>query len=134
MPRIEYFDGISVQWPYSSLIVQGKKVIETRTYPIADRYLNKTLLLIETPGRKGKFKSRVVAKIEVIDCFKYVSKQDFYKDFKKHLVDEKSEWKWSNDRPKWGWVIRIISSVNNTDPGKRVGIIYTKNIPLSLKN
>ena len=124
------YTGINIQYPISQLIINGQKSIETRTYPIPDKYMNQEMLLIETPGKKGKFKSRIIGVIKFTKCFIYKSKLDFYKDYKKHFVNEDSDWSWA-DKPKYGWKVKIVKII---DPpisfsGKK-GIKFTLNIKI----
>ena len=39
-------NGINIQFPISQLILSGDKTVETRTYPIPERYLGVDLALI----------------------------------------------------------------------------------------
>lgn len=124
------YTGINIQWPISEEILSGAKTIETRTYPLPKKHLGKSLLLVETPGRKGKFKSRIRAIIIFEECFKYKSKNDFYKDIEKHLVSEDSDWSWKN-KPKYGWKVRVVKIFNNPKLiNKRLGIVYTSDITI----
>jgi hypothetical protein len=124
------YTGINIQWPISELILSGKKTIETRTYPIPEKYLNQEMLMIETPGKHGKFKSRIVAIIKFTKCIKYKTKKDFYNDINKHCVTKDSIWAWK-DGEKWGWQVEIKETVT---PSKLVektkGIIYTSNLSI----
>ena len=120
------YPGINIQWPISELILNREKTIETRTYPIPKKYLNTEMILIETPGPKGKFKARTRAIIKFTDCFQYKSKKEFYADFKRHRVSKDSPWAWT-DKTKWGWKIKWIKKTNR----KKVtckGIVYTARI------
>lgn len=124
------YNGINIQFPISEEILSGKKIIETRTYPIPQKYLQTELLLIETPGKLAKFKSRARAIIIFEDCFKYKNKVEFYNDYDQHLVDRNSPWAWK-DKPKYGWRVRVIKLFNNPKPvNKRLGIVYTKEIKI----
>lgn len=124
------FTGINIQFPISQLILSGEKIIETRTYQLPTKFENVELLIIETPGKTGKFKSRIVGTIVFSSSFQYKSKKDFYNDISKHFVDQKSEWAWK-DKEKWGWVIDKVSVFENPRPLlKRPGIVYTKDISL----
>lgn len=128
------FSGINIQWPISELILSGKKTIETRTYPIPPKYLNAEMILIETPGKSGKFKARLRGIIKFTNCYKYRNKTAFYKDNGKHFVTPDSEWAWT-DKDKWGWdvqVIKLFKTPINLDAPK--GIKYTKNIQLDIKH
>lgn len=125
------YTGINIQFPISQLILSGEKSIETRTYPIPENYLNVEMLFIETPGKSGKFKSRIVARIIFSKCFKYKTKSDFYKDFDLHKVNKSSQWAWNKDKGKWGWQIGRVEVFKKTIPvPKRTGIVFTKDIEL----
>jgi len=62
--------GINIQFPISRLILSGEKTVETRTYPIPEHYINQELAIIETPGRDGDFKARIVGTIIFSGCFR----------------------------------------------------------------
>ena len=98
--KSEKFNGINIQYPISQEILSGRKIIETRTYPIPKHYVGKILLLVETPGSKGKFTSRIVAKISFSECFQYDSEEEFYRDTPKHRVSRSSPWAWNPIKPK----------------------------------
>lgn len=125
------YTGLNIQYPISELILSGKKTIETRMYPIPDNLKKKELLIIETPGKAGKFKARIVGKIVFDDCFPYKSASDFYKDSKKHCVTPESEWRWVQGKTKWGWKISktVVFKTPIAAPKKK-GIVYTNDIVL----
>ena len=109
--------------------MSGEKTIETRTYPLPDRLKGVPLALVETPGQSGGFKSRVVATITFSMSFAYDSETQFYNDIDKHCVAKGSKWKWSGNKPKFGWVIESVTILNEEiSLKKRPGIIYTKQI------
>ncbi len=120
--------GINIQYPISQLILCGEKTVETRTYPIPPKYLGQEMLMIETPGKIGKFKSRSVAIIVFKKSFQYKNSKDFYKDKKSHGVDHDSPWAWSDKKPKWGWQIESIRQIKPKSVDKRLGIKFTLNI------
>lgn len=127
------YSGINIQWPISELILSKDKLVETRTYPIPEKYIGKELLLIETPGKKGKFKARISAIIVFEKSFAYKSKTAFYNDYKNHRVDKESIWAWSDDKPKYGWPIKKLVKLDKPLPlKKRGGIVFTKNISLEI--
>ncbi|MDE3268791.1 MAG: hypothetical protein OYH77_00730 [Pseudomonadota bacterium] len=125
---IKTYTGINIQWPISRKILSGEKTIETRFYPLPAKYLNQEMLLIETPGAQGKFKSRITAIFKFTDCFKYKDPESFYADYSRHFVDKNSPWAWK-DNPKYGWHVEIVRVI---DPPQvfagRKGIVYTKGI------
>jgi len=122
------YTGINIQYPISQLIISGKKTIETRTYKIPNKYLDQAMLLIETPGKTGKFKSRMIAIIKFTECFQYQSKQQFYAQEHLHCVSKNSDWAWQKGE-KWGWRVAVIKTIQPaiTFLGKK-GIVYTNNI------
>ena len=118
------------QYPmaHSELILNGEKTIETRTYPIPSKYLNQEMVLIETPGPKGKFKARTRAIIKFTDCFQYKTKKEFYADFNSHRVSKNSPWTWA-DKPKWGWRLQVIRQEGVREVQNK-GIIFTSSVPI----
>ena len=121
------YAGINIQYPISREILAGNKTVETRTYPLPESYIGKTLLLIETPGKSRTFKSRVIAKFKISRCFLYTSKKAFYRDSKRHLVTPDSLWAWK-DKPKWGWEIDYVKPLKKQIEVTGIGIKYTKSI------
>lgn len=125
------YTGINIQYPISELILSGKKTIETRTYQIPEKYLNKEMILIETPGKEGNFKSRITAIIKFTECFQYQNKKDFYSDTSSHCVTPDSKWAWK-DGKKWAWKIVLLKKISPPIIySKRKGIIFTKNISIN---
>ena len=122
------YPGINIQWPISELILSGEKTIETRTYPIPQKYLNQEMVLIETPGPKGKFKARTRAIIKFTDCFLYKSKREFYADSERHRVSKNSPWAWT-DKPKWGWSILLVSKIESRHILNK-GFLFTSSIKI----
>ncbi len=124
------YTGINIQWPISAEITSGKKTIETRTYDLPEKYLNQEMLLIETPGKKGKFKARITAVIIFTKSVPYKNKTAFYKDKDKHLVDKNSDWAWT-EKSKWGWHVKVKKVFKNSIPApSRKGIVFTKDIQI----
>jgi hypothetical protein len=124
------YTGINIQWPISDLILSGQKKIETRTYPIPEKYLNQEMLMIETPGKEGRFKARIVAIIKFTECIEYKNKKEFYLDSEKHFVTPDSDWAWV-DKRKFGWKIKVLKIYKypTLAPLKK-GIIFTNNIKI----
>lgn len=124
------YSGINIQYPISQLIISGKKVVETRTYPIPEHFVNQKLLIIETPGKKGKFKSRIIGFIIFGQSFKYSSSAEFYVDYRRHKVDKSSDWKWTS-KGKWGWPIKAVEKFKFPIPApEKKGIRYTNEIKI----
>jgi len=124
------YTGINIQYPISELILNGSKIIETRTYPIPEKYLNQEMLLIETPGKEGKFRARITAIIKFTECFQYKSKKEFYSESQKHCVTPDSIWAWENGE-KWGWKVQIIKKIRSPIMvNKRKGIKFTNDLTI----
>jgi hypothetical protein len=125
------YSGINIQYPISRLILSGEKTIETRTYPIPKKFLSQDMLMIETPGKTGDFKARIVAIIRFRKCFKYQNISEFYKDEKRHMVTPDSPWGWNNSKGKWGWSTKVIKIFSKPILLKqRSGIRFTSNIEI----
>lgn len=123
--------AVNIQFPISRSIFDGSKVIETRTYDLPKQYLGKEIFLMETPGKSKDFSARIIAVIKVKQSFKYNNKQEFYADFKKHLVDKNSPWAWVDAKGKWGWEVEVIRRFKSPPKfsGKR-GIVFSKSITI----
>jgi hypothetical protein len=120
--------GINIQWPISQDILSGEKIIETRTYPIPEKHIDKEILLIETPGPHGDFEARGVAVITFDASFPYKDKKSFRKDQNKHLVEKDSKWDWK-EKPKHAWPIKSVKILKTPIkvPKKR-GFVFTSPI------
>ena len=130
--------GLNIQWPWGTLILEGKKSIETRSYALPRHYSNQPMALIETPGlRKNKCgfdHARITGILVFSGSFKYRSKDHWLKDSDKHLIPLKhSNYAYSNKRPRWGWIIsKVLSLEMPQDPPKTRGIVFAKSCRVSL--
>ena len=123
------YTGINIQFPISRLILDGNKTIETRTYPIPRHYIGQEMVVIETPGKEGKFKARMVGIIVFGESFQYTNEKSFYKDQLKHCVAPDSIWKWNENNEKWGWPIQSVRRFKAPlQLQKRSGIKFSKGI------
>lgn len=125
--------GVNIQYPWSSLLIDGTKVVETRTYPLPEKYIGQELALIETPGKLGKFKSRIIGTITFSHSFIYPDKLAWIDDYHRHLVNENDKnYGWNDNKPKYGWVVsQIIKYNKHTEAPKRKGIIFTKDCDIN---
>jgi len=121
--------GLNIQIPWSSLLINGEKSVETRSYPLPKRLEGVELALIETPGKYGRFKSRIIGTITFSHSFQYPDKQSWTDDYNRHKVEENDKsYNWNEDKKKYGWVVSNITKFENpVDPPKKRGIIYVKN-------
>ena len=129
--------GLNVQSPWSTLLINGQKSVETRSYRLPQRLEGVELALIETPGKSAKFKSRIIGTITFSNSFEYININEWIKDYSRHLVSIDSEYRWGKrinwnngeliDKPKFGWVVQSVKKFENpVDPPAKRGIIYAK--------
>lgn len=120
--------GINIQTPWSQLLIDSDKCVETRSYPLPDKYIGEELVLIETPGKNGKFKARIIGTITFSHSFKYNSIQEWKNDYNRHRVSEDSEFGWNEKKNKYGWVVSEIFKLEQHYPAPtNKGIIFTHN-------
>lgn len=121
--------GINIQFPWSSLLINGDKCVETRTYPLPEKYTGEKLALIETPGKYGDFKARIIGTITFSHSFQYPNEQTWIDDNNRHKVDKTNkDYGWKKDKEKWGWVVsNIVKFDNHQAAPTNKGIIFTLN-------
>ncbi len=119
--------GLNIQIPWSRLLIDGEKRVETRSYALPIKYEGVELALIETPGKYGQFKSRIIGTITFSHCFEYPDKQSWINDYNRHKVEQLDEfYGWNIDKPKYGWVVSNIEKFNKPIPYlKKNGIVFT---------
>jgi len=118
--------GLNIQFPWSTLLINGEKSVETRSYPFPRKYEGIELALIETPGRNKKFKSRIIGTITFSYSFKYRDEKVWQNDYQRHKVESTDvHYGWKKDKPKYGWVVSNIVKFNDPfDPPRQRGIIF----------
>ena len=123
--------GINIQYPWSQLLVNGEKVIETRSYPIPEKFIGKPLAIIQTPGKfKNEVeKTMIIGLIYFKHSKQYRSKKEWLSDYKNHLVKKDDPlYGWSKTKEKWGWVVeKVIKISPPISPPKKRGIMYVNN-------
>ena len=116
--------GINIQHPWSELIVEGEKTIETRAYPIPGHLVNQRLAIIETKKNEA---ATIVGIVIFSHCYKYESLKHWKEDFPKHRVPATNEsFAFSVEKPKWAWVISEIIKVPSQPGPAKKGIKYAK--------
>ena len=123
--------GLNIQAPWSTLLINGLKSVETRSYHLPQKYEGVELYVVETPGKLGKFKARVIGTITFSHSFKYSTKTDWINDYNRHLVSQDDPlYNW-NDKPKYGWVVCSVKKFDEPlDISGKRGIIFTNNLKL----
>ena len=124
--------GINIQTPWSELLINEVKSVETRSYPLPEKYAGEELALIETPGRYGRFKARIIGTITFSHSFKYPDQRAWQDDYNRHCVAvDDPIYNWKDDKPKYGWVVSKVTKFDKPlDIRKRRGIIFTSGIKL----
>jgi hypothetical protein len=125
--------GINIQVPWSQALISGRKVIESRFYPMPSKWIDQPLAIIETPGKTGRFKRRIAGLIAFAPSWRYASREAFARDAIKHLVDPDDPlfgWK-SDDRPKWAWPLMWVEAYEQPLPPEfRAGIRYSRAVDI----
>lgn len=122
--------GINIQWPVSRLILGGQKTIETRKYPLPERYKGKEMAIVETPGPKGKkagiLHARIIGTIVFRDSFRYKSMRHWSADCSLHCVPAGDpQFNYVHGEEKWGWLIeKVIAFPKPIAAPKKKGIVY----------
>ena len=124
--------GLNIQTPWSELLINEVKSVETRSYHLPEKYVGEELALIETPGRYGRFKARIIGTITFSHSFKYPDQRAWQDDYNRHCVAvDDPIYNWKDDKPKYGWVVsKVIKFDKPVDIRKRKGIIFTSGIQL----
>ena len=124
--------GLNIQTPWSELLINEVKSVETRSYPLPEKYVGEEIALIETPGRYGRFKARIIGTITFSHSFKYPDQKAWQDDYNRHCVAvDDPIYNWKDDKPKYGWVVSKVTKFDKPlDIRKRKGIIFTSGIKL----
>lgn len=124
--------GLNIQTPWSELLINEVKSVETRSYPLPEKYVGEEIALIETPGRYGRFKARIIGTITFSHSFKYPDQRAWQDDHNRHCVTvDDPAYNWKEDKPKYGWVVSKVTKFDKPlDIRKRRGIIFTSGIKL----
>ena len=125
--------GLNIQYPWSHLLINGLKTVETRSYALPNKYAGEPLALIETPGKTQNFKSRIIGIIVFSHSFKYPDKESWLNDFNRHKVsDSDNLFAWNDSKDKYGWVVSNVIKFNKPiDAPTKKGIVFTLNCNIS---
>ena len=128
--NLTVLSGLNVQIPWSRLLINGDKSVETRPYPLPVKYEGVELALIETPGKYGRFKSQIIGTITFSHSFKYPDKQAWIDDYNRHKVEEGDEFcDWNENKKKYGWVVASINKFDHYIPvSKNRGIVFATSV------
>lgn len=117
--------GLNVRAPWARFLLAGRKTVETRAYALPEKYIAKDLWLIETPGKHGNFKARVIGVVRFSGSKEYKSKDEFYNDTDLHLIDsDNREYAWRSEVKKFGWIVEQVQAVEQFAAPFPRGIVY----------
>jgi len=124
--------GLNVQRPWAPMLLDGSKVIETRTYDIDKQkcFANEWFWVVETPGKKRQRGERA----HITGCIKfsrksvrYTSLAQWRADEDKHRIPAGSEYDWNGRGAMYGWRVErayaLRSPLPRPDPK---GVINSK--------
>lgn len=124
--------GLNVQRPWAPMLLDGSKVIETRTYDIDKQkcFANEWFWVVETPGKKRQRGQRA----HITGCIKFSSESVRYTslaqwraDEDKHRIPAGSEYDWNGRGAMYGWRVErayaLRSPLPRPDPK---GVINSK--------
>ena len=119
--------GLNVQRPWAPMLLDGSKVIETRTYDIDKQkcFANEWFWVVETPGKKRQRGQRA----HITGCIKFSSESVRYTslaqwraDEDKHRIPAGSEYDWNGRGAMYGWRVErayaLRSPLPRPDPGR----------------
>jgi hypothetical protein len=120
--------GLNVQEPWASLLINGQKSVETRSYPLPTKYEGVELALIATPGKKRNFKAQIIGTITFSHCFQYKNINEWIDDVNRHCISPESKYYWNVNKQKYGWVVSDFTKFDKPlDPPVKRGIIFASN-------
>jgi hypothetical protein len=124
--------GINIQALWAEALVAGRKVIETRFYPMPRKWLGQPLAIIETPGKTRLFQRRIAGLVLFAQSWCYADKAAFARDRARHLVNPDGLFGWREDgRSKWAWPVTWIEAYQQPlPPGLRAGIRYARAVEI----
>ena len=97
------------------------------------KYEGEELALIETPGKSGNFKARIIGTITFSHCFEYPDQCSWQEDFNRHLVEPDSEFGRKEGKKKYGWVVSDLNKFEESQPApNNKGIIFTNNCQITI--
>ena len=125
---VDSLPGLNVQEPWASLLLSGKKTIETRTYPCTSAYLLRPIGIVAT-RRQELPKSCLIGLVTIEENIEFDSLEKFRAFEHEHLVAAGSQFDWKRERPKWGWRLTVLALVAPTVVAlPKRGIVWTKEI------
>jgi len=138
--------ALEVQRPFSVLILNGSKNIETRAYPLPEELLGVPVLLLESaPSSSSTTISQVpdivnadvaaklglhlIGSVVFTSCFEYTTAEEWERDRHAHAVQIGSSFDFvsrESSGRKWGWVVDTSRTVAETTPASDMPVLKRK--------
>ena len=108
---------IEVQLPWSMVVLQRKKSVETRTYPYPANLIGKRVFILQTQkgatgvsGLPDQIQAddpnlEVVGECVVNECVLYPTRRSWDLDYTRHKVPLDNPYGWSTKKDFFGWVV-----------------------------
>jgi len=65
------------------MVATGVKIVETRTHPLDQQFLNKLIYIWEKP-KNGQ--AQVIGVVRFVECFRYKDREAWAADYSRHQV------------------------------------------------
>jgi predicted transcriptional regulator len=131
-----HIPGLHIREPWSQLILNGSKTVETRSYPLPKKHLGQFLAIIETTGVKSSKRAAIVGLVRFDSCHRYSSKRQWESEKSLHRVSpDDPSFRYVEGKEKWAWVVGRVIQLNATiAPPKKRGIVFATScsIPLAM--
>ncbi len=90
--------GLNVKAKWASLLLNGRKTIEARTYNLFHSLRDRPVWIIETPDTQRKTKAKITGFIEFGNAQEYSSYTAFRNDAHQHLIAANTHFDWKNQK------------------------------------
>jgi hypothetical protein len=118
--------ALEVQQPWSRFLLEGKKTIEARAYPLPEPLIGRRILLLESEDQSSSHSalpdrfqtSRIVGSVIFSRVHIYSSAEEFCADERSHRVPATSAFGWKENTERlYGWQISFATKfVERVDP------------------
>ena len=131
--------GLEMQYPWGKLLLDGRKVIETRAYNLPSALIGKRIEILQSKSGKDKVSAvgNIVSGEEEIKkvvenvgwvifdrVILYDGREKFESDERKHLVPRDSGYGWKDDtRMIYGWVVKKAVEYDNKVTNKQRTVV-----------
>lgn len=105
--KVAELPGLNIQEPWCSLILNGTKTTETRSYNCPAHYQGVLLGAVATQRAQGPLKTALMGLITIAGTKRYSDEASFAKDRTVHGITPESPYWFVPGEAKWGWLVRV---------------------------